>query len=205
MCYQNLKEKIIEFPLCSGDMFDSPLNNEVGFCISYQYDMDLYGFGPYGFCTQKANKLLGEVFSSAVYWHVSRAEMVDVAFPLGAGLYFFNNQKYVDELKVVLTDYEKAYKLWTLRSRYRKNEDVGAEPVKPSIFTVSDGSKFSSAFLSELLQEKCRFFIVFSLTPYDGQTLALFDRDFSVRIRAAAHREGITYQVLDSADDLKPW
>ncbi|MGH8418853.1 MAG: hypothetical protein ACRER8_16475 [Pseudomonas sp.] len=200
-----MKEQIIEFPILPKDMFDGPLDPNEGFCISYQYDVDTYGYGPYGFRTKKASRLLKEMFPSIVYWDVSRMKLVGAEVPLGAGIYFFKNQKYIHEVEAALRDYEKAHKLWGLRSRYKKIEEIGSAPVKPSLLNVSNRQILSADVINELLQEKCKFFILYSLIPYAGQSLALFDKALSVRFRMLAARESVPYQVMNSADELKPW
>jgi hypothetical protein len=110
----DIKEQIIEFPILPKEMFDGLLKSHDGFCITYQYDVDFYGCGPYGFRTEKASQLLKGIFPSTVYWDARRMKLVDTEFPMGAGVYFFKDQKYITELEEELRDYEKALKLWAL-------------------------------------------------------------------------------------------
>lgn len=200
-----MKEQIIEFPISSCEMFDGPFDGKAGFCISYQYDMDSQGYGPYGFRTESARRLLRKMFSSLLYWDSRRKKLVNVEYPLGAGLYFFMHQNYAEELKVSLQVYEKAYKLWELRAKYKKNEGGLAEPIKPEIFTVSNKHRISAAFINQLLKEGCRFLLMYSLIPYSGQTMALFERSLSLELRTLAEHECVPYQVFSSFDELKPW
>lgn len=200
-----MKEQIIEFPTLPPEMLDGPVDPHDGCCVTYQYDIDAHGYGPYGFRTERINKILKESFPSLIYWDANQAKLVDADTPLVAGVYFSKSQEYVCEAELSLRNYEKAYKLWVLRSRYNKNRHDNNAPPKPNLMKITTDRIIPSACINYFIQQKCEFFIIYSLFPYGGQSLALFDKSLSLRLRLLAERELVPYRVVNSDDELKPW
>ena len=200
-----MKDQIIEFPISPSEMFEGAIDQNNGYCISYQYDMDENGYGPYGFRTERVIKLLREILCPALRWDASRKRLVEMSFPLSAGVYFFENQLYVEELEVALRDYERFCKLLSLKLKYKKSQQVEIGPVEPSIFMVSSERKMSAALVNELLRNKCRFFIVYSMMPYTGQTLVFFNERQGKSLKELAVRESVSYVAIASIDDVRPW
>ena len=155
----DMKDQIIEFPISPSEMFEGAIDQNNGFCISYQYDMDENGYGPYGFRTERMIKLLGKILCPALRWDATRKRLVEMLFPLSAGVYFLENQLYVEELKDALRDYERSCKLSSLRLKYKKSQQVEIGSVEPSIFMVSSERKMPAALVNELLRNKCLFLL----------------------------------------------
>jgi hypothetical protein len=196
-------EQLIEFPAAAHGMFDAPLDSK-GYCFCYQHDIDMYGYGPYGFYTERAETLLKKTFPSLKYWDAGRETLLDVEYPYAAGVYFFKNQPYLEALEKELQVYERALKTYSLRARYKKSEHA-MEPIKPDIFMVSRENMLPANFIAKLLEQNCIFLLVYSLTPYTGQTIVLFDPVIRDRIHLSASHEHIPCLILDSVDQVKPW
>lgn len=198
-------DQFIEFPIVSEGMFTEPLDLRSGYCLCYQHDTDIYGYGPYGFDTDTANRVLTQALPPLLYWNATQQKLIEAISLSGSGIYFYKNQQYLQILEKELLEYDRAEKSYALRARYNRLRDPFGRPAIPEILKITSKNVLPASFIKKLLADHTSFLIVYSLMPYNGQTLALFDSTIRERIKTLVSSEDIHYRVLESIDELKPW
>lgn len=197
-------ERIFIFPLPS---WNNPIKGEITagkpYCLCYQYNVDVNGYGPYGFCTQNAQEIIKDIFGLLYYWRVDKSELVFRDMPTEAGIYFYGDPSYIERLQGQVNKY---------RSMQRKNEMLERKgiptsplPPLPLLFTLSDSFFFDGVSLDRLVRESNKFFIRHFYTPEAGEVLILFDDDILDRIKIVTDHRQIDLLEVDSINKLNSW
>ncbi|WP_268800688.1 hypothetical protein [Pseudomonas huanghezhanensis] len=201
-------ERIIEYP------FEQNYGVEVsstepalpeGYCVCYQYDVNSDGYGPYGFETDTAKTLLSKIFEPLVYWNNIREKLIDATIPQGSGLFFNKDQLYVKELEHELSSYQQAEAIRNLRQKYGKDADEKRTHAMPLLQSISKDGKAPRSLISNLIANKCAFFLGDLEINTGGLQLTFFDIAAKERIKHHAKSMRIDYCVLKSKQELKVW
>ncbi len=198
-------ERVIEFPIEQEDIFTQSLSLAQGYCVCYQYDVDRYGYGPYGFHTANAKRLLNQVLPPLVYWHPDRETLMDVDTPVAEGVYFFKGQDCIRKMEAELLTYQKAEAMQALRHKYGKSEALTPKRVKPALLEVPKGKRIPAAFITRLLANNCSFLVSYSYNTEAGQILVFFSESIKSKIKSFSESADIRYSKISSIKELKPW
>lgn len=201
-------EQLIEFPLTPYYISNSPLTlpaDTYGYCICYQYDVNEHGYGPYGFRTNSAKNLLGQVFGPLSYWDDTRKKMLDTAAPDGGGLYFFKGQSQIEKLEEEIVNQQRAEALQTLKKKYGKSSPTEQTTNQPLLYHPYEDEKIRATVIETLLKSSWEFFFIYRDLNLGGQTLVFFSPLARKKIRDHSEQNNIHYIAVSSADELKDW
>lgn len=176
-----------------------------GYCICYQYDVNEHGYGPYGFRTNSAKKLLSQVFGPLSYWNDARRKMSDTEAPEGGGLYFFKGQSKVEKLEEEVLNYQRAETLQTLRKKYGKSSSTEPITSQPLLYSTYVDEKIRATVIETLLNSSYEFFLIYRDLNLGGEVLVFFSPLARKKIRDHSERNNLKYITLSSADELKDW
>lgn len=201
----NMPEKLIKFPISEwivqSGRFKAYLPS-TAYCICYQYNIESNGYGPYGFLTEKSERLLSFLFTNLIFFS-KEGKTLDACSTLSrSGVYFYGNNN--DRMNKQLAEYRKML----LKNKLRANKGLleEASPEKPILLNLYDndgGIKVS--VINSLIKEGYQFLFNCFFTPVSGESMIIFDYKIWNRAIEYCKNNGIDFQEVDSVDNLKEW
>lgn len=201
----SLIEKIILFPLPEYVQIfdDKSILIQKPFCICYQYNIEK-GNGPYGFNTEKSERLVNSVFSNIKYWDKEKFKLTERKLKIDKGICFYNeNECLIDLQKDV-----DSYLIMSKKNEYLKKMygKVFNSERTPILLEIYDNCNFvKSDTINKLIERNCHFFIQQTYSPEAGISYILFDEYIQKKIEKIAREEQIEFKILDSLDQMNPW
>ena len=101
-------EKLIVFPVPNWNRIISSELDSMAYCICYQYGIDSNGFGPYGFNTEKAEKIISTTFPNLMFLEKDNEGFIslkDTKIVQQFGIYLYGNSVKLESLKIELKNY----------------------------------------------------------------------------------------------------
>lgn len=193
-------ERLIKIPIPNFNEIIEIKKDSEAFCLCYQFNVDDYGYGPYGFDTDKAKDLLKVLFSEIYYYDNQVKGLVKKTVLDSEGLYFF---KRWEKLKSDLNSYKLTIKKNEILARKGLAVEVLNE--KPELYDVYENGKLSSRVLNELSRQGCEFFIVNNYMPQGGKCLIFTDSSCLDKVKSIAKDLEIQFDSFPSIDSLKAW
>lgn len=201
----NITEKLIKFPISKwivqSGRFKTNLPSKA-YCICYQYNIDNNGHGPYGFLTEKSERLLSFLFSNLMFF-CKEGETLDACSNLSRnGIYFYGKNN--DRINKQLAGYRKML----LKNKLRANKGLleDAFPEKPELLNLYDDcGEIEINVIDSLIKEGCNFLFYFFLTPVAGGSVIIFDCNIWDRAIEYCKNNEINFQEVESVDNLKEW
>lgn len=173
------------------------------YCLCYQYDI-VDGYGPYGFVTKRAEKILDSISEKYVFWDASlrrtSQKMVFSKSCIGIPVEIF------DEL---FSDYT-AFSLWEKKRatllRFKKNKQIISPPI-PLLLDLLDDKKgtINVIAINQLLLRGYAPILCCFFAPQAGNTIVSFSPQIMTSIEDMVKIYGITYREFDKIGDLLPW
>jgi len=193
-------ERLIKIPIPNFNEIIEIKKDSEAFCLCYQFNVDDYGYGPYGFDTDKAKDLLKVLFSEIYYYDNQVRGLVKKTVLDSEGLYFF---KRWEKLKSDLD----SYKLTIKKNEILARKGVAVEVLneKPELYDVYENGKLSSRVLNDLSRLGCEFFIVNNYMPQGGKCLIFTDSSCLNKVKSLAKDLEIKFDSFPSIDSLKAW
>jgi hypothetical protein len=201
-------ERIIEFPFDQWGFLEAFIEESElpqAYCVCYQYDVNVSGYGPYGFDTEKSKALLAEALEPLVFWNKTRHQFLNALTPNGSGLFFPKGQPSVAAMEREVKSYNRAMDMQKLRRRYGKETEEKNPPVKPLIMQLVENGKISLPAISKLIVGGVDLFIGYMDMNTGGLQLIFFDRKAVDKIKNYASIISVDYCLFESRKDLKPW
>ena len=191
-------ERLIKIPVPNFNEIIEIKKDSEAFCLCYQFNVDDYGYGPYGFDTDKAKDLLKVLFSEIYYYDNQVRGLVKKTVLDSEGLYFF---KRWEKLKSDLD----SYKLTIKKNEILARKGVAVEVLneKPELYDVYENGKLSSRVLNDLSRLGCEFFIVNNYMPQGGKCLIFTDSSCLNKVKSLAKDLEIKFDSFPSIDSLK--
>ena len=193
-------ERLIKIPVPNFNEIIEIKKDSEAFCLCYQFNVDDYGYGPYGFDTDKAKDLLKVLFSEIYYYDNQVRGLVKKTVLDSEGLYFY---KRWEKLKSDLD----SYKLTIKKNEILARKGVAVEVLneKPELYDVYENGKLSSRVLNDLSRLGCEFFIVNNYMPQGGKCLIFTDSSCLNKVKSLAKDLEIKFDSFPSIDSLKAW
>ncbi len=193
-------ERLIKIPVPNFNEIIEIKKDSEAFCLCYQFNVDDYGYGPYGFDTDKAKDLLKVLFSEIYYYDNQVRGLVKKTVLDSEGLYFF---KRWEKLKSDLD----SYKLTIKKNEILARKGVAVEVLneKPELYDVYENGKLSSRVLNDLSRLGCEFFIVNNYMPQGGKCLIFTDSSCLNKVKSLAKDLEIKFDSFPSIDSLRAW
>ncbi|MCD2359040.1 hypothetical protein LQK91_21850 [Pantoea sp. MHSD4] len=193
-------ERLIKIPVPNFNEIIEIKKDSEAFCLCYQFNVDDYGYGPYGFDTDKAKDLLKVLFSEIYYYDNQVRGLVKKTVLDSEGLYFY---KRWEKLKSDLD----SYKLTIKKNEILARKGVAVEVLneKPELYDVYENGKLSSRVLNDLSRLGCEFFIVNNYMPQGGKCLIFTDSSCLNKVKSLAKDLEIKFDSFPSIDSLRAW
>ncbi|EOH6334077.1 MULTISPECIES: hypothetical protein [Citrobacter] len=201
----NMPERLIKFPISEwmvqSGRFKTDLPS-VAYCICYQYNIDSNGYGPYGFLTERSDRLLSILFTNLMFFS-KEGKTLDACSTLSKnGVYFYGNNN--DRMNKQLVEYRKVL----LKNKLRTNKGLLEEtcPEKPILLNLyNDYGGIEVSVINSLIEEGYHFLFDCFFTPVAGKSIIVFDCNIWDRAIEYCKNNGIDFQEVDSVDNLKEW
>ncbi|MCG8708044.1 hypothetical protein JHU04_001245 [Brenneria sp. 4F2] len=104
-------ERIIKFPLPDWNKPFVSNDDLDAYCVCYQYDVNEYGYGPYGFDTENSKKIIDKVFDDDLF-QLSESGMEkisNVKLMKKKGFYVYSKLSSVVSLHCEVESYKKSF------------------------------------------------------------------------------------------------
>lgn len=194
-------EQIIIFPLPHTDYLEISPALETGFSVCYQYGVDAFGFGPYGFNTEKAEEFLARLLGKVIYWNPKSETFIERPIIRRKGLYFSEgNSEYAFQKNALLK-----YKMQQKKKELQGKKFSDAPLDRPTILSCVSDRELKTSYIEHLQKSKELFFMHTFFTPQAGDTLLFFDGNLLKRINRIAEDLEIPILMLKSENLLKDW
>ena len=196
-------ERLIRFSLPSYcNCIDSVQNlAQKPYCLCCQYDVNEYGYGPYGF-TDKGKAVLKSLFSDIYHWKDNN--LVEYhSWNFRNGLYFYDEKTWVESHVKAINNYNLQQK----KAKLLKDKGIDTdsnELIPPLLTGLSDGH-FKADVLNELINQNVKFFISHFFTPEAGETFILFDPSLTTKLPMVAEKQSVEFCDVGSIDELCAW
>lgn len=197
-------ERVIKFPLpiWMADNFirAKELCTEP-YCICYQRDVDNNGFGPYGFSTDKSQKIISGVFSNISHLDAERNSIKEQKNINIDGVYFYGERS-----NNLILEHNKFHS-FKAKNKMRTKRGLSAEPLpaEPFLFNFIKDGIYDSNKLNYLIINGYNFFLSKFNTPQAGQTLCLFEPNVWHKIKLHCELNEVHTQEFNSPEQLNHW
>lgn len=199
------KEKLIKFPVPDWNrMINSDLDS-IAYCVCYQYNIDSNGFGPYGFNTDNAEKIIKKSFSNLMYLENNndRFLLKYVENIQQSGIYLYGEKENLDLVYAELIKYYLEKKKNEIK--LKKLLPQTSLPSKPLLLNLIDNDKYKSEVITKMLYSGCKIIICHHYMPEAWQTLILFDQDILSKLKKYTSYYRVQFVEVSSIDKLKAW
>lgn len=200
-------ERLIRFFMPVGSELINQPAKLPAYCVCYQYDFDLNGYGPYGFETDKSQLIIRDTFQDVYCCQEDgKGDFFSVFKENNTNkksLYLYGNGELISALDVELKKYRLAIAKNNIKARHLLPSET--LPSKPLLLDVRKDGIYQSEVLEVLIKLNCGVFIRHSYTPEAGEVFILFDESVWDEFKSNAIRQKIEILEVLSVNDLKSW
>lgn len=199
-------EKLIKFPIPEWNRVVSFDLDSIAYCICYQYNIDSSGFGPYGFNTVTAEKIISKTFVNLMYLEKSdngNLLLRHVENIRKHGVYLYGNNSRLESLNIDASKYFLAKKKNELKLKKRLQQEP--LPPEPLILNLLNEDGYISDAINNILCMNLGIIICHNYMPEAGQALILFDQNILSDLKSNASYYKVEFVEVSSIDKMKPW
>lgn len=192
-------EKIIKFPVPDWKRLFSKDFDKITTCFCYQYDIDENFYGPYGFDSSIAKKIINDFISEFLFYDVIERKLINVNNVYRNGLYVSSDG---NPLGNEIESYSMAVKKNELRKRRGLNE---IEVKKPILLSMDSECKIPDKVIFHLINNHIPFFIVNGYMPEAGKSIMIFLDEMVKRFLDVVRKYNVDICEVDNIDLMKSW
>lgn len=199
-------EKLIVFPVPNWNRIISSELDSIAYCICYQYGIDSNGFGPYGFNTEKAEKIISNTFPNLMFLEKDNEGFIslkDTKIVQHFGIYLYGNSVKLESLKIELKNYYIEKKKNEIK--FKKSLVPKSLPTEPLIMSLLNKDQSQNDTIKKLVNSNIGLIFCHHYMPEAGLTLILFERKILLELKKNATYYKVNFIELSSIDEMKAW
>ncbi|OTP82482.1 hypothetical protein [Gilliamella apicola] len=199
-------EKLIVFPVPNWNRIISSELDSMAYCICYQYGIDSNGFGPYGFNTEKAEKIISTTFPNLMFLEKDNEGFIslkDTKIVQQFGIYLYGNSVKLESLKIELKNYYIEKKKNEIK--FKKSMVPISLPTEPLIMSLLNKHQTQNDTIKKLVNSNIGLIFCHHYMPEAGLTLIMFERKILLELKKNATYYKVNFVELSSIDEIKAW
>lgn len=199
-------EKLIVFPVPKWNRIISSKLDSMAYCICYQYGIDSNGFGPYGFNTEKAEKIISNTFPNLMFLEKDNEGFIslkDTKTVQQFGIYLYGNSVKLESLKIELKNYYIEKKKNEIK--FKKSLVPISLPTEPLIMSLLNKDQAQNDTIKKLVNSNIGLIFCHHYMPEAGLTLIMFERKILLELKKNATYYKVNFIELSSIDEMKAW
>lgn len=199
-------EKLIVFPVPNWNRIISSELDSMAYCICYQYGIDSNGFGPYGFNTEKAEKIISTTFPNLMFLEKDNEGFIslkDTKIVQQFGIYLYGNSVKLESLKIELKNYYIEKKKNEIK--FKKSMVPISLPTEPLIMSLLNKDQAQNDTIKKLVNSNIGLIFCHHYMPEAGLTLIMFERKILLELKKNATYYKVNFVELSSIDEIKAW
>lgn len=199
-------EKLIVFPVPNWNRIISSELDSIAYCICYQYGIDSNGFGPYGFNTEKAEKIISNTFPNLMFLEKGNEGFIslkDTKIVQHFGIYLYGNSVKLESLKIELKNYYIEKKKNEIK--FKKSLVPKSLPTEPLIMSLLNKDQAQNDTIKKLVNSNIGLIFCHHYMPEAGLTLIMFERKILLELKKNATYYKVNFIELSSIDEMKAW
>ena len=199
-------EKLIVFPVPNWNRIISSELDSMAYCICYQYGIDSNGFGPYGFNTEKAEKIISTTFPNLMFLEKDNEGFIslkDTKTVQQFGIYLYGNSVKLESLKIELKNYYIEKKKNEIK--FKKSMVPISLPTEPLIMSLLNKDQTQNDTIKKLVNSNIGLIFCHHYMPEAGLTLIMFERKILLELKKNATYYKVNFVELSSIDEIKAW
>lgn len=199
-------EKLIVFPVPNWNRIISSKLDSMAYCICYQYGIDSNGFGPYGFNTEKAEKIISTTFPNLMFLEKDNEGFIslkDTKTVQQFGIYLYGNSVKLESLKIELKNYYIEKKKNEIK--FKKSMVPISLPTEPLIMSLLNKDQAQNDTIKKLVNSNIGLIFCHHYMPEAGLTLIMFERKILLELKKNATYYKVNFVELSSIDEMKAW
>lgn len=199
-------EKLIVFPVPNWNRIISSELDSMAYCICYQYGIDSNGFGPYGFNTEKAEKIISTTFPNLMFLEKDNEGFIslkDTKIVQQFGIYLYGNSVKLESLKIELKNYYIEKKKNEIK--FKKSMVPISLPTEPLIMSLLNKDQAQNDTIKKLVNSNIGLIFCHHYMPEAGLTLIMFERKILLELKKNATYYKVNFVELSSIDEMKAW
>lgn len=199
-------EKLIVFPVPNWNRIISSELDSIAYCICYQYGIDSNGYGPYGFNTEKAEKIISNTFPNLMFLEKDNEGFIslkDTKIVQQFGIYLYGNSVKLESLKIELKNYYIEKKKNEIK--FKKSMVPISLPTEPLIMSLLNKDQAQNDTIKKLVNSNIGLIFCHNYMPEAGLTLIMFERKILLELKKNATYYKVNFVELISIDEMKAW
>ena len=199
-------EKLIVFPVPNWNRIISSELDSMAYCICYQYGIDSNGFGPYGFNTEKAEKIISTTFPNLMFLEKDNEGFIslkDTKTVQQFGIYLYGNSVKLESLKIELKNYYIEKKKNEIK--FKKSLVPISLPTEPLIMSLLNKDQAQNDTIKKLVNSNIGLIFCHHYMPEAGLTLIMFEKKILLELKKNATHNKVNFVELSSIDEMKAW
>ena len=199
-------EKLIVFPVPNWNRIISSELDSMAYCICYQYGIDSNGFGPYGFNTEKAEKIISTTFPNLMFLEKDNEGFIslkDTKIVQQFGIYLYGNSVKLESLKIELKNYYIEKKKNEIK--FKKSMVPISLPTEPLIMSLLNKDQAQNDTIKKLVNSNIGLIFCHHYMPEAGLTLIMFEKKILLELKKNATHNKVNFVELSSIDEMKAW
>lgn len=199
-------EKLIVFPVPNWNRIISSELDSMAYCMCYQYGIDSNGFGPYGFNTEKAEKIISNTFPNLMFLEKDNEGFIslkDTKIVQHFGIYLYGNSVKLESLKIELKNYYIEKKKNEIK--FKKSLVPKSLPTEPLIMSLLNKDQAQNDTIKKLVNSNIGLIFCHHYMPEAGLTLIMFERKILLELKKNATYYKVNFVELSSIDEIKAW
>ena len=199
-------EKLIVFPVPNWNRIISSELDSMAYCICYQYGIDSNGFGPYGFNTEKAEKIISTTFPNLMFLEKDNEGFIslkDTKIVQQFGIYLYGNSVKLESLKIELKNYYIEKKKNEIK--FKKSMVPISLPTEPLIMSLLNKDQTQNDTIKKLVNSNIGLIFCHHYMPEAGLTLIMFEKKILLELKKNATHNKVNFVELSSIDEMKAW
>ncbi|MCX8749558.1 hypothetical protein J3U75_09270 [Snodgrassella sp. B3088] len=201
-----INEKLIKFPIPNWNRIINPDLDSMAYCLCYQYNINCNGYGPYGFNTYFAKKIILKTFPNLMYLDKQNSEFISLKHVENIqrdGIYLYGDKEKLDLIYSELNKYYLIKKKNEMKSKKKLSQEP--LPSKPLLLDLIEDNKYKSEVIKKILHLDYKILISHHYMPEAGQTCILFEQNILLKIKEYALYYNVPFVETSSIDQLKAW
>ena len=170
-------EKLIIFPIPNWNRIISSDLDSMAYCVCYQYDIDSNDFGPYGFNTEKAEKIISNTFPNLMFLKKDNNDFISLQNTeviRQFGIYLYGNPAKLELLNIELKKYYIEKKKNEIK--FKKSLISTSSPREPLVMSLLHSDQTQSYTIRKLVNSNIGLILCHHYMPEAGLTLIMFEK-----------------------------